>query len=281
MSRAAGFVRSIVDVRVYLQAFRLPHFAAYSHVQQVRLLDRGANVTFAPNVSFRNAERITIGAGTHIGEHSMIWAGNSTGRIVFGEKCLLAPNVTITASNYGIEQGTPVMDQPKIEHDIVIGRDVWLGANVVVLAGVTIGDGAVVGAGAVVTKDLPANCIVGGVPAKVIGIGPSGVSRPRTAGADAAPVIVGFRHDATAQHRHRQLQHARRRSPASRRSASTPPPCPSRSSSSTTARATEASRRSGRTVTATVVVDAGENLGFAARREPRSRASRPATPCCC
>ncbi|MET0671888.1 MAG: acyltransferase [Microbacterium pygmaeum] len=168
MSRLAGAARSLIDPRTYAQAFRLLHFASYSHVQQVRLLNRGANVSFAPNVSFRNAERITIGEGSHIGEHSLIWAGNSTGRIVFGKKCLLAPHVTITASNYGIEPGAYVMDQPKIEEDILIGDDVWLGANTVVLAGVTIGDGAIIAAGAVVTKDVPAGSIVGGVPAKVI-----------------------------------------------------------------------------------------------------------------
>lgn len=168
MSRAGSFIRSITDLRVYVHAFRLAHFSAYSHVRQVGRLDRGSDVSFAPNVSFRNAERITIGAGTHIGEHSVIWAGDSVGRITFGEKCLLAPNVTVTASNYGIEQGIPVMDQPKVERDIVIGRDVWLGANVVVTAGVTIGDGAVVGANAVVVKDVPANCVVAGVPARII-----------------------------------------------------------------------------------------------------------------
>ena len=75
----------------------------------------------------------------------------------------------MTASNYGTALGTPVMDQPKIERDIVLGDDVWLGANVVVVAGVTIGSGAVVAAGAVVTKDLPENCIAAGVPAAVIG----------------------------------------------------------------------------------------------------------------
>ncbi|AZZ53847.1 MULTISPECIES: acyltransferase [Rathayibacter] len=169
MSQGGGPLRTLTKVRTYLQAVRLLHFHAYSHADQVPRLTRGADVSFAPNVSFRNAERITLGAGTHIGENSLLWAGNSTGRITLGAKCLLAPNVTITASNYGIVQGTPVMDQPKIEKDIVIGRDVWLGANVVVVAGVTIGDGAIVGAGAVVTKDLPANCIAGGVPAKVIG----------------------------------------------------------------------------------------------------------------
>jgi len=172
MSKNRSVARSLLDPRTYLHGFRLAHFSGYSHVQQVRRLTRGADVSFAPNVSFRNAERIELGAGTHIGEFSVIWAGDSTGRVVLGEKCLLAPHVTITASNYAIVQGTPVMDQPKVEADIVLGRDVWLGANVVVLAGVTIGDGAIVAAGAVVTKDLPAQCIAAGVPAKVIGTRP-------------------------------------------------------------------------------------------------------------
>jgi acetyltransferase-like isoleucine patch superfamily enzyme len=167
--RVRSVVRTFADPGTYLQAFREAHFSAYSHVQQVRRLDRGEKVSFGPNVSFRNAERIHLGAGTHIGEYSILWAGNSTAHIRLGEKCLLAPHVTITASNYGIEQGTPVMDQPKREANITIGRDVWLGANTVVLAGVTIGDGAIVAAGAVVTKDVPANAIVGGVPARVIG----------------------------------------------------------------------------------------------------------------
>ena len=51
---------------------------------------------------------------------------------------------------------------------IVLGKKVWVGSNATILQGVTIGDNAVIAAGAVVTKDVPANTIVGGVPARVI-----------------------------------------------------------------------------------------------------------------
>jgi acetyltransferase-like isoleucine patch superfamily enzyme len=187
MPRLSGPARSLLDLRTYLHALRLAHFTSYSHVRQVRRLDLGDGVSMAPNVSFRNAERISIGAGSHIGEHSVLWAGNNTGRIIIGEKCLFAPNVTVTASNYGIVQGdVAIMDQPKDERDIVIGDGAWLGANVVVLAGVTIGEGAVVAAGAVVTKDLPALCIAGGVPAKVIGVRPTAATE-RTTGPSPEP----------------------------------------------------------------------------------------------
>ena len=172
-------LRSVIDPRSWAHGVRLAHFSSYSHVRQLGRLRRGQRVTFAPNVSFRNAERIAIGDGTHIGEFCLVWAGDSTGRIVFGRKCLLAPGVVLTASDYGIERGIPVMDQPKRERDIVLGDDVWLGANVVVTAGVTIGDGAVVGAGAVVTRDLPPYCVAGGVPARVIS------QRPDPSGAPA------------------------------------------------------------------------------------------------
>lgn len=50
----------------------------------------------------------------------------------------------------------------------MIGRRVWLGASVTVVPGVHIGDGAIVGAGAVVTRDVPPDMIVAGVPARVI-----------------------------------------------------------------------------------------------------------------
>lgn len=169
IQRALRLLRSVVDPRPWLHVFRLVHFFNYSHVAQVRRLSLGPGAHVAPNVSLRNAERVSIGARSHVNDHSSLWAGNTRGRIVIGEDCLIAPNVFVTAANYGVEAGSTILEQPRREADVTVGRDVWLGTGVIVLPGVTIGDGCVVGAGAVVTRSLPAGAVAVGVPAKVVG----------------------------------------------------------------------------------------------------------------
>jgi acetyltransferase-like isoleucine patch superfamily enzyme len=167
--RIIGFLGSILDPRCYLHGFRMIHYYGYSHVRERRKIEAGKGSRFAPNVSFRNGERIRVGRECHIGENCYLWAGNSTGRIDIGDFVSMAPGVFITASDYRFMPGQPFRKQPKRERDIRIGTDVWLGAGVVVTAGVTIGNGCIVGAGAVVTRDLPVNSIAAGVPARVIG----------------------------------------------------------------------------------------------------------------
>ena len=80
---------------------------------------------------------------------------------------MIGPNTLITTVGHTISpkgrrerkaQGMPVN----------IGNDVWIGGNCTILPGVTIGNNVVIAAGAVVTKDVPDNSVVGGVPAKVI-----------------------------------------------------------------------------------------------------------------
>jgi acetyltransferase-like isoleucine patch superfamily enzyme len=168
-SRAMEFGLSLVDPRAWFQLFRLVHYYNYSHVRPRRLADIGPGVRMAPNVSLRNGERIKIGAYSHIGGHCSIWAGDSVGRITLGRHALLGPEVFITASNYRTEPGTPVMDQPKLERDVVIGDDVWLGARVMVVPGVEIGDGCIIGASSVVTRSIPPGSIAVGNPARVVG----------------------------------------------------------------------------------------------------------------
>lgn len=168
-SRSLGLLVSLLDPRCYLHALRMLHYFGYSHVRERRRIRTGPGTRMAPNASFRNGERITMGRDCHIGERSYLWAGDSTGCIVLGDFVSIAPQVFITSSDYQFVAGQPFRSQPKRERDVRIGNDVWLGTGVIVTAGVTIGDGCIIGAGAVVTKDIPAGSIAVGVPAKVVG----------------------------------------------------------------------------------------------------------------
>lgn len=90
-------------------------------------------------------------------------------RITIGQGVAISENVTIRDS----DDHTIASSQHPVTKPIVIGDHVWIGMNVTILKGVTIGRGAIIAAGAVVTKDVPENALVGGVPARVIKTGVS------------------------------------------------------------------------------------------------------------
>jgi acetyltransferase-like isoleucine patch superfamily enzyme len=168
VKKVLGVLRSMLDPMTWAQIVRILHFYNYSHVRPRRHVTLGPGATLAPNVSLRNGERIEIGAGSKIGEHAFLWAGDGDGRITIGSNCRFGPGVFVTASDYGMLPDMGIAEQPRNERDIVIGDDVWLGARVFVGAGVTIGDGAVVSANSVVTRDLPPGVIAVGIPARVV-----------------------------------------------------------------------------------------------------------------
>ncbi len=87
-------------------------------------------------------------------------------QITIGNNVAIADNVTLRDS----DEHTIYYDGKKnIETEpIVIGDNVWIGMRVIILKGVHIGNGSVVAAGSVVTKSVPENCLVGGVPARII-----------------------------------------------------------------------------------------------------------------
>ena len=105
-----------------------------------------------------------------IGDHSRIGIHNTIiGPVTIGNHVNLAQGITVTALNHNFDDTDQRIDEQGVSTKAVtIGDDVWIGANAVILPGVTIGRHAVVAAGAVVTKDVPDNCVVGGVPAKIL-----------------------------------------------------------------------------------------------------------------
>ena len=87
------------------------------------------------------------------------------GGVTLGDGCQIGHNVVFATLDHGI---APAERRTTVPAPIVLGRNVWVGSNATILRGVTIGDNAVVAAGAVVAKDVEANTIVGGVPARLL-----------------------------------------------------------------------------------------------------------------
>lgn len=107
-------------------------------------------------------KNITIGKNVFINTSCHF---QDQGGITIDDGALIGHNVVLATLNHGF---SPQKRSSLYPAPIFIGKNVWIGANATVVAGVTIGDNAVVAAGAVVTKDVPENTVVGGVPARII-----------------------------------------------------------------------------------------------------------------
>ena len=108
------------------------------------------------------------GKNIHVGKNVFINSGccfQDQGGIFIGDGVLIGHNVVLATLNHDID---PQKRSDMFPAPIRIGNNVWIGAQATVLPGVTIDDGAIIAAGAVVSRDVPANVIVGGVPAKII-----------------------------------------------------------------------------------------------------------------
>ncbi|RJS62371.1 sugar O-acetyltransferase [Bacillus sp. PK3_68] len=110
--------------------------------------DFGKNITIGKNVFFNTG-----------------CSFQDRGGIAIGDGSLIGMNVTIATLNHGLPLETRNTTYPS---PVVIGKNVWIGSNATILPGVTIGNNSVVAAGAVVTKDVPENTVVAGVPATVL-----------------------------------------------------------------------------------------------------------------
>lgn len=126
--------------------------------------DLGDDVVIRPPLNVDYGEFISIGARTFI---NFNFTALDVSPIRIGEDCQIGPNVQLLPPTHPVEP-QPRRDKIESGKPITIGDNVWLGGGAIVCPGVTIGENSVIGAGAVVTKDIPANVVAVGNPARVI-----------------------------------------------------------------------------------------------------------------
>ncbi len=129
-----------------------------------RLIGKSVDDSFGlfPPFYTECGKNIFIGKNVFInfGCHFQDWGG-----IYIGDNTLIGSYVVLATINHGNNSCNRGDNLPASIH---IGNSVWIGSHATILPGVTVGDNAIVAAGAVVTKDVPKNAVVGGVPSKII-----------------------------------------------------------------------------------------------------------------
>ncbi|MFC8730908.1 sugar O-acetyltransferase [Luteimicrobium sp. NPDC057192] len=113
---------------------------------------------------------VDYGENLHVGARTFVnynLTALDVAAITIGEDCQIGPNVQLLTPTHPVEP-QPRRDKLEAAQPITIGDNVWLGGGVIVCPGVTIGENSVIGAGAVVTRDVPANVVAVGNPARVV-----------------------------------------------------------------------------------------------------------------
>ena len=110
--------------------------------------------------------RVAFGAKSVMGQECTISAYQS---VSIGRECVIADRAMLIDFDHGtVEPDRPIRLQGIYKRDVRVGHNVWIGYGACILRGVTVGDNAIVGTNAVVTRDVPDNAVVGGVPARVL-----------------------------------------------------------------------------------------------------------------
>lgn len=125
----------------------------------------GEGVFVKDHCYFGNGERLSIGHRTQLGQNAKLG-----GEIYLGDDILMGPDIVIMATSHAFDRtDIPINQQGAAEEmPVTIGNDVWIGTRAIIMPGVKIGDHCIIASGAIVTKSFPENCILGGVPAKII-----------------------------------------------------------------------------------------------------------------
>jgi acetyltransferase-like isoleucine patch superfamily enzyme len=109
---------------------------------------------------------VSIGAKTVMGQECTISAFQ---HVSLGRECIVADRVMLIDFDHGVaEVERPIRAQGIYKRDVAVGHNVWIGYGACILRGVSVGENSIIGTSSVVTKDVPANAVIGGSPARVI-----------------------------------------------------------------------------------------------------------------
>ncbi len=124
---------------------------------------------FASGTELFGSGKIQIDEGTYLGRHCYVCAQPAAAKVEIGRGCAISHSVHIRTASYRTHGDFAQAINSDLDWaNIRIGNSVWIGAHVFITGGVTIGDNSIIGANSVVTRDVPPNSIVGGVPAHLI-----------------------------------------------------------------------------------------------------------------
>ncbi len=151
----------ILEDRVSINALSENGIILGDHVSIAR-----DSILFCTGIISQKGTGITIGNRTGISARAY-FAGQ--GGITIGDDVIFGPNVQIFSENHVFSNlSVNIKEQSVTKHAVFIGNNCWIGGGATILAGVSICDGCVIAAGSVVTKSVPPNSIVAGVPAKLV-----------------------------------------------------------------------------------------------------------------
>jgi acetyltransferase-like isoleucine patch superfamily enzyme len=137
------------------------------HVEPRGEIRFGRFVWIGDGTKIRSHEgSVEIGAKTVMGQECTISAYQ---HVRIGEECVIADRAMFIDFDHGVvEVERPIRLQGIYKRDVEVGNNVWIGYGACILRGVSVGDNAVIGTNAVVTKDVPANAVVAGIPARIV-----------------------------------------------------------------------------------------------------------------
>lgn len=165
-------IRKAIGYILYVVTAWLPHYQLHyfwpitTRIRRIAaklMFDYcGEKVDIGRKISF--SSQVSLGDRSSIGDEAYI-----LGKLVIGDNVMMAARCAFIASNHNIDiLDIPMNLQGGTDNPIIIEDNVWIGYGCSIMAGVHVGSGAVIGSGSVVTKNVPNNAIVGGVPAKII-----------------------------------------------------------------------------------------------------------------